>query len=855
MFRLALRTLRFRKGGFIATFIAVFLGSAIVVACGGLMETGIRIAVPPQRLAAAPLVVTGKQTYVVPNQDPRDTKNLKTVALAERQWLDASLVGAVRGVPGVAGAVGEVSFPATVLRDGQPVTAGSQSLGHDWGSAQLAPFTLRSGSAPTRPGEVVLDAATAAQAGVHVGDQVSIAVDGGVTPYRVTGIAATAGTISQSALFFATADATRLNAHPGKIDAIGVLPAPGTDLDELASRIDGVVASQSATVLTGEDRGVAEFPEAIGGRAQVIPLSGVFAGMAVFIAMFVVASTLGLSVQQRQRELALLRAIGATPRQVRRMVVGEALVVALIAAILGCAPAVLLGPALYQLITSAGVITPVVVFHQGFIPYLAGPALALITVLIAAWVTGRRAGKTRPTEALAESSVQRRWVSVPRVLFAVIFFAMGLALFIITGVVMAGPVASATAGPAVMCWAISLALISPGVTKLVTALLQLPVRGLFGLAGYLGTINARVRAVRMAAAVTPIMLAVGMAVANFYTQTTASEAAQRYFADNLRADVTVTSTTGGFGPGVLGELRGLPGVAAVSAYVTSSGWVDKPYDGTHVESPWPLQGVTAQDAAYVTGITPDLGNLADLTGNTVALPDEEAAHLGVGVGATVTMRLGDRETADLRVVATYPAKAGYETILLPATLLAAHGTDGLPRQILVSAAPGTDTATLAAAVTRQVAGQPGAVIGDRAALNTFASQTQALAWANYSLVGLVTGYTIIAVANTLVMATAARRREFGLQRLIGSTRRQVMQMLGVEATLIAVIGIVLGTVASIATLMPFSIVVLGSPFPSGPLWIYLAVVVAAVAIAVASTLLPARKAMEAQAIEAVARAE
>jgi putative ABC transport system permease protein len=360
----------------------------------------------------------------------------------------------------------------------------------------------------------------------------------------------------------------------------------------------------------------------------------------------------------------------------------------------------------------------------------------------------------------------------------------------------------------------------------------------------------RLRAVRMAAAVTPIMLAVGMALANFYTSSTQEAAAFRWFADDLRADAVVSSGTGGFTAGVLDDVRSVEGVEGASRYVTSAGWIDKPYDGSHVESPWPIQGVDAESAALITGITPVEGDLADLSGSTAGLPVEHARDMGVGVGDRVTLRLGDRQPVEVSVVALYEAKEGYETILVPAGLLAEHSTTGLARQILVKGAPGTSAEALAASVREKVAGVPGAVVGDRSTIVTFAEATKTQTWVNYLLVGLITGYTLISVANTLIMATAARKRELGMQRLIGSTPRQVMQMLAVEASVIAGIGIVLGTFASVATLMPFSLVVLDRPLPSGPVWIFLAVVVGAFALTLAATLLPARKILKLPSAEA-----
>ncbi|WP_329008189.1 ABC transporter permease [Micromonospora rifamycinica] len=846
---LAWRTLRYRKLAFIATFVAVFFGVALIVACGGLMETGIRLAVPPQRLAAADVVVSGKQTYGVPKKDPQDTKDIKSVPLAERYWIDPGLVGKIQEVPGVERAVAEASFAATVVRDGAPVIVGTQSLGHGWDSAQLGPYRL-DGQPPTQSGQVVLDRAVARLAGAKVGDRVDVVAGGVTSSFQVSGIATPPGEADQTALFFSGDDERRLNPHTGSADAIGVVAKPGTDLDALRGRIERTLADRKLVVLTGDDRGTAEFPEAVGGQAQLIPLSGVFAGMTVFVAIFVVASTLGLSVQQRQKEIALLRSIGATPRQIRKMVRREALVVAVGAAILGVVPGVVLGPLLYHIVAEAGVISPVVEFHQGFLPYLIGPVVGIFAALMAANVAGRRPAKTRPTAGIAEAALQRKWVSWPRVVFAILFFGGGFALLLVTAIAMRGAVASATAGPAVMCWAIAIALISPGLTRLLAAILSVPARAFFGLAGYLGTINVRVRAVRVASAVTPIMLAVGLALANFYLQTTQNEAAERYYSDNLRADVVLSSTTGGFPADTVETLRSAPGVQAVSAYVTSAGWINKPYDGSHVESPWPLQGVNGASAADITGVRTTAGNLADLTGATVALPEVAGKNLSVGVGDQITLRLGDRSAVDLRVVALYPAKEGFETIMLPAELLAAHSTTGLARQILVTAAPGTDRDALAASVRQKLAGQPGTLIEDHDAITTFAERTKTLAWVNYLLVALVAGYTMISVANTLIVATAGRRRELGMQRLIGATRQQALQMLGVEAGMITIIGVILGTIASVVTLLPFSAVVLGRPVPSGSIFIYIAVVAGAAGLTFAATLLPGRRAMLSRPAEA-----
>ncbi|MBB4944034.1 putative ABC transport system permease protein [Streptosporangium album] len=838
-----------------ASFVAVFLGAAIITACGGLMETGIRLDVPPQRLAAAATVVTGDQLYTLPKADPGDAEeDVQWGTLPERVRLDADTVKAIAAVPGVAKAVPDVSFPLVVRGDAQPLA------GHGWPSAELAPYTLRQGTAPAETGDVVLDAASARKYGKKVGDDIEVSVRGTAEPYRVTGVAAPAGE-AEPALFFSPADTERLAGRGGAVDAVGVLSARGTGAEELQRRIQDALKGKAVVALVGDDRGLAEFPQALPSSESLIVLAAVFGAMGIMVAMFVVASTLGLSVQQRQREMALLRAIGTTPGQVRRMVLGEAMAVSAVATVVGCLPGFFLGGWLFDRLVGAGVVPPQVEFRQGLIPVLAGVLVSLLTALVAGAVTARRAALTRPTEALAEAALQPyRKLGPVRLISAVLCFVGGLVLAFVTMLFMSGPLTASTAGPAVLVWALGLALLAPGITKVLTEVLGRPLLAFTGAAGYLAVLNARARTLRMSAAILPVMLATGMATANIYMQTTQVSATERAYTESLRADAVLTSVTGGLAPGLLDGVRALPEVGAdgATAYVTSALYVEQPHDNWQREEGWPAQGITAEGAARTLTLRPSAGSFADLRGDTVALAEEHARAIGkgVGVGDTISVRLGDRATARLKVVALFPARTGAEKFLLPAELLAAHTAAGLPSQILVRAAEGIDGARLTGALDRLAKGQPGVLVADRGALTaTHAESQQAQAWVNYLLVGMILAYTAISMVNTQVMATARRRREFGLQRLTGSTRGQVMRMMTVESVLVAVIGILLGTAASLITLVPFSVAVDDTPFPSGPLWIYLVVVGFATLLTIFATLLPTWTAMRSRPAAAAAAAE
>jgi putative ABC transport system permease protein len=147
-------------------------------------------------------------------------------------------------------------------------------------------------------------------------------------------------------------------------------------------------------------------------------------------------------------------------------------------------------------------------------------------------------------------------------------------------------------------------------------------------------------------------------------------------------------------------------------------------------------------------------------------------------------------------------------------------------------------------------------VGDRDALiAAHAKGNEVGAWVNYLLVGMIIAYTVISVVNTLVMATAKRRREFGLQRLGGFTRGQVLRMAGVEGGLIAAIAVLLGTLVSAGSIVPFCLVVRGSLLPSGPLAIYLVVLAIAVVLSLVAILVPAWAATRGRAVDATSIGE
>ncbi|MDX6280461.1 MAG: putative transport system permease protein, partial [Kribbellaceae bacterium] len=280
-----------------------------------------------------------------------------------------------------------------------------------------------------------------------------------------------------------------------------------------------------------------------------------------------------------------------------------------------------------------------------------------------------------------------------------------------------------------------------------------------------------------------------------------------------------------------------PGVTAASELVRSKGWIEEPYDTTHTSDPWPLLGLNGP--VYKGKVR--AGSLDQLVGETVALPPDAAKHLKVGIGDQIGVRLGDDALVKVKIVALVDGTSGYESILLPSAPLAAHTTAGLPSQILLKTSEPVDLQKW-----------PGTAVGGRALLSAEYDAGLGIdAWIAYLLAAIAIAYTAIASINTIAVAVLDRRREFGLQRLTGSTRKQVSKMLYLENLVIAALGLVLGLVAACFSIFPIAIATRGWPLPSGPIWVLLGWIVLVLLLVLPVTGIAGRLAMRAKPMDAV----
>jgi putative ABC transport system permease protein len=844
---LAWSTVRGRKGGFVAAFVAVLFGSAVITACGILLESSERSAVPTERYQAADLVVGAPQALPVADDvDPR---------FGERATLPAGRVGDIARVPGVRAAIPDVNVPVSLVdADGEVLAGpdGAPALGHGWQSAVLGPFTTSAGRAPAGPDEVVLDSALAERAGVTVGAPVRLAVGSNTSDYRVTGIADRPGgaLTRQSALFFTDDRARALTGQPDRVDAIGVLSVPGTDAGELAGAIEAAVSD--VVVYTGGDRSEAEFLDIGSTRSFLSELSFAFGGSMVLVIMIVVASTLALSVRQRLRELALLRAIGATPKQVLGMIAAETMVVGTLGAVLGVIPGIGLSFLFREAFTLVGAVPDDFELSIGPLPVLAAMVLCLVGARLGGWIAARRAARLRPVDALGEAAVEPPRLGWLRLTAGLLLVPAGLAMAIVLPLVLPGEGAAESAAFSAFLLIFAVALLGPRLLGgAVTVLGPWLNRG-SGVSGFLATANAHANSRRLAAATTPLIMGITLAAGQLFSGTTASSAAQDQAAAGLRADHVVTSTSAGVSPELADVLRDVPGVSAVTPVVrTRTPVIFGSGDSPQIRM-YAAQGIVGDRLAETLDLDVLAGDVADVRGNAVALSRIAAGTIGAGLGDTVDLRLGDGTPIRPTVVALYERGLGLGDVTLPHDLVLAHTTDGLDFAVLVAAAGGTDAGALGDAVRAAVRHLPTVRVDDREAF--VAAQREA--GAGESAVGLILnavllGYLAIAVVNTLVMATAARFREFALLQLVGATRRQVYAMMRGETRIIVVAAVLIGTLAAVPALIGTSIGLTRTPVPTIPPLTYLGIVAVAALLGRAAIMTATRIAMRARPVDAI----
>ena len=840
MFRVALKGLLGHKLRFALTTLAVVLGVTFVSGAfvltdsmeesfGELLST----AYEGTDVYVSPVAPMGQTTVEQPGSGPT---------------LDAALADRIAEVDGVAEVGGQVQGIARVLDpDGEPIgVMGAPTFGFSW-TGQDSSITLRSGRGPQAPDEATVDAATAETGGFDLGDRIQVVLPSGIQTFEVVGITGfgeSDNLLGATITSFELETARRLFDKEGRFDDIYASAEPGVDPDELAGRIRAVVGPDVEVGTTADrvDSERAAVADALGFLSTALLA---FAGVALFVGAFIIANTFSIVVAQRQREFALLRAVGASGRQVRLAVLLEGLLVGVVAATVGLFVGVGFASVLRTLLANFGMDLP------------SGGTILAPRTIIASYVIGigvtvlatigpaRRASRIAPVEAMRGATLEATQPSRRRTLIGAVLVLVGGAV-LVAGLAGLGDPAIAFVGGGAAIVMLGVAMLAPAIADpFARAVGAVPAR--FGVAGGLARGNARRNPRRTAATASALMI--GLALVSFVTILASSIRATvgDLLTEQFRADFIVRGDSFSVAPLPDDLLRDLAGSDAIETVV---GVRIAPVllDGDQTA----LAGVDLEGLDEVVALDVQEGSVAALSdrGSMLVATDVlEARSLAVGDEVDVTFTSG--ATASLEIVGSFAAADLVGQHLISVATLEEHVAGVRPNIAYVNAAGDTEAARR---VIDELADTYPITAQDQAQFREQQDrQVNQILGLMMVLLALAIVIALLGIANTLALSVFERTREVGLLRAVGMTRRQVRRMVTWESMIIAVFGAAMGLVvgtgfgwAVVAALESEGINRL--VIPGGSLAIY--VVAAALAGAVAA-LFPAIRASRLDVLEAV----
>ncbi|MFD0744466.1 FtsX-like permease family protein [Phytohabitans flavus] len=676
--------------------------------------------------------------------------------------------------------------------------------------------------------------------GATVGQQVVVLTADGAQPYQVVGV--TAPVDFEHAVFFSDTEAARISPRVEAVVALGPVDA-----------VRSAVSGSTVEVLTGGDRHKADVSEdrdreALDNTVTLLPITASVAGST---AIFVVASTFAFAVVQRRREVALLRTVGATPKQVRRMVLAEAVLVGTLASAAGCVLGLFGAQLLARWLISLGLspswfgVTPSLapaVLLPVAAAFLTGVLVALLGAVAASW----RAGQVRPIEALRDAAVDRPMTS-GRWLLGVGGLAAGVGMVAYVG--FAAPEMTLVPNkyvPTLLVPIGAFALLAPVLVGPLTRLIMAPFGGAKGAGAMVVRESALTARRRTAATAVPVLLTVGLAISLLGATDTINEARDSGLRNQVTADyVLAPDGSPGINRAAVERVAAVPGVHVVAPVLTTLYTMDEDRlqenDGYAVE---PAALSRTLDLPVLEGSLDDLGD----SGIVVA------KSWGYELGQPVEVFMADGSTVSLRVAAIYEALRGQDIgyVTQKYAVTGAYARNGLARRAYVSVDEGTDRDAALAAMRTAVAGLGAKVVTTEEMVATEAAVARQLtAVRQRSVAVIVVVFCFIAIVNTLLMATADRRRDLAVLRLAGATPRQVVALFAAESLLVAGIGVVLALMASALNLAGLWIALSGL-FGATPVVVPLGIVAGITAVAallaVLGAVLPTSASLRAHAV-------
>ncbi|MEU5884713.1 FtsX-like permease family protein [Spirillospora sp. NPDC047279] len=775
----------------------------------------------------------------------------------QRQPLPAATRDRIAAVPGVRAAEGSVTgYAQFVGKNGKPVfTGGAPTLGV---STYSTPglnegISLRSGGLPRGAGQVAVDARTAEKQGFTVGSKVKILFQGPAREFTVSGVVGFGEADNLAGATLAAFDlptAQNVLNRRGVYDEIDVVAAEGVSPETLRDRIQAAVGP-GYQALTGEQY-AEENAKAVGQFTNIINIALLsFAFVALFVGSFIIVNTFSIILAQRTRELALLRCLGASRRQLMRSVLVEAAIVGLIASLIGLGAGILIAIGLQGLFEALGADLPTTSLEIRTRTIVVGLVVGLGVTVLASLAPALRATRVAPVAAVQEATMAApAKVGWMRVTTGALLSVLGLAALMV-GLFAdeAGNRLVTVATGAVLIF-LGIAVLSPLVARPLSRVLGWPFAHWAGQPGKLARQNA-MRIPRRTAS-TAAALMIGLALVSLVTIFAASlKASTAKILDQVvAADYILTGPTdsfAGFSPEVVKQISAQPQIEAATGLRSGA---FKLADGTGKN----LTGIdpVTYDKTVRTDTTS--GSLAALTQGGLAVRDDVAEAQGWKVGDLVTMQFPVGGTDRIPLRAIYEDNELNGEYMLAMRDYQRHYQDQLDVFAFVKSKPGVSPADSRGAVDRVVAQHPGVQVRDQAEFKQEQeNQINQILILFYVLLALAVVIAFIGIINTLALSVLERVRELGLLRAVGMTRRQLRAMIRWEAVIISVLGAVLGLVVGVffGWMMVAALEEEGITEFALPVGTLIGLVVAAGLVGVVSAVLPGRRAARIDVLRAV----
>ncbi len=795
MYRTALRNVLAHKARLLMTTLAVLLGTAFVAGTMVFTDTLASAWRAQSAQSYTDIAVTVSDRGAVGKGYDHGGK------AADRPKLTEDTRKAIAALPGAAEARGVVSgFAGIADRKGALIGDGFSTTGTNYvpGADGTDPrFPLADGRGPRTSGEIALDTRTAEKGGFKLGDTVRVAVNGPVMELKLTGTLHTNDPRVESGgslAAFDTATAQQLYLSPGQYDGIDVKAKPGTDDTALLAAVqksfpqpDTFDVNTGRALAAEQERRIDENTKAMSTMLLV------FAGISLFVGIFIIANTFTMLIAQRTKELALLRAVGASRKQITLSVLAEALLVGLAASIGGLIGGIGIAAGLQALLNGPWEANlpdgPLVIAPSTVIASL---VVGVAVTVLAAWLPSLRASRIAPVAAMSSSEQPATQKSLLVRNIIGLVFAVGGALGLVGGAAAESVNLVGIGSGALM---IGVFVLTPLLSRPVIALFAPVLRKLFGTPGKLARENAVRNPRRTAATASALIIGVTLITTLSVVGASVSKAADRAFASDIKADFAVAMDNWSMlAPEVAGQIARTAGVTATS--VVREMPVQAVADG---DTSW-LTSVDAATFDRLVDVKVTSGAADALQQGKLLVAKDYAERNRLTVGSTLDITYPDGARGSLAVGALVERNSEVDGLIAPDKLVGPHAAAGSGlKKVLVKGADGA-TPALKQALRDATGGNP--LIGVKGEKDIKAETNRAINGVlnvMYGLLGMSVIVAILGVVNTMAMSVFERRREIGMLRAIGLDRRGVGRMVRLESLMIALFGGVVGVLLGIVT--------------------------------------------------------